>query len=269
MRPAGPAAFIRMRCARAGGVYSNARRVGGRRLFESGARGRAGGLRLSECGAHGRAGGRAGSVYSNVARAGGWATLIRMRSARAGRAAFIRMRCARAGGRRLFECGARERVGGRAGGRRLYEFGAVGRAIADLSKVFDCLNHNLMIAKLHAYGCDFNFLKLISSYLQNRFHRVKVNSTYSSWVNIISGVSQGSTLGPLLFNIYLSDLLLFLEDTNIASYADDTTPYICNNNLGLVIAKLEEDLSLLIKWINNIIYKDLHNLSSSLIQFLK
>ena len=70
-------------------------------------------------------------------------------------------------------------------------------------------------------------------------------------MNIISGVPLGSTLGPLLFNIYLSDLFLFLEDTNIASYADDTTPYICNNNLDLVIAKLEEDSSLLIKWMNN------------------
>ena len=58
-------------------------------------------------------------------------------------------------------------------------------------------------------------------------------------------------MGPLLFNIYLSDLFLFLEHTNIASYADDTTPYICNNNLDSVIAKLEEDSSLLIKWINN------------------
>ena len=58
-------------------------------------------------------------------------------------------------------------------------------------------------------------------------------------------------MGPLLFNIYLSDLFLFLEHTNIASYADDTTSYICNNNLDLVIAKLEEDSSLLIKWINN------------------
>ena len=57
---------------------------------------------------------------------------------------------------------------------------SAGALLSDLSKAFDCLDHNLMIAKLHAYGCDFNSLKLISSYLQNRFHRVKVNSTYSS-----------------------------------------------------------------------------------------
>ena len=70
-------------------------------------------------------------------------------------------------------------------------------------------------------------------------------------MNTISGVQQGYTLGLLLFNIYLSNLFLFLDDSNIATYADDTTPYICNNNLELVIAKLEEDSSLLIKWINN------------------
>ena len=70
-------------------------------------------------------------------------------------------------------------------------------------------------------------------------------------MNINYGVPQGSTLGPLLFNIYLSDIFLFLDDSNIANYADDTTLYICNGNLELVIAKLEEDSSSLIEWIND------------------
>ena len=128
---------------------------------------------------------------------------------------------------------------------------ATGALLSDLSKAFDCLDHNLMVAKLHAYGCDYNSLKLINSYLRNRLHRVKVNSTYSRWTDILSGVPQGSILGPLLFNIYLNDLFLFFGDDNIASYADDTTPYTCKPNMEEVITKLEEDSIILINWINN------------------
>ena len=126
-----------------------------------------------------------------------------------------------------------------------------GALMSDLSKAFDCLNYDLMIAKLEAYGFSYSSLKLLSSYLRNRYHRVKVNSNYSSWTEILSGVPQGSIIGPLLFNIYLSDLFLFLEDSNIASYADDTTPYTSNKDMESVINKLEEDSNILIKWINN------------------
>ena len=92
--------------------------------------------------------------------------------------------------------------------------------LTDLSKAFDCIPHDLIIAKLAAYGFDTNALKLIHNYLSNRKHRVKVNSTYSIWKDIVYGVPQGSILRLMLFNIYLCDLFVFLENTDIASFAD-------------------------------------------------
>ena len=75
--------------------------------------------------------------------------------------------------------------------------GAYGALLTDLSKAFDCLPHDLLIAKLHAYGLDIKSLKLMFSYLTNRKQRVKINGTYSSWSEILFGVPQGSILGPL------------------------------------------------------------------------
>ena len=73
------------------------------------------------------------------------------------------------------------------------------------------MNYDLLIARLHAYGFGKNTLDLVYSYFKNRKQRVKINTTISTnWTDLIGGVSQGSVLGSLLFNIYLSDLFLFL-----------------------------------------------------------
>ena len=82
----------------------------------------------------------------------------------------------------------------------------VGAVLMDLSKAFDCIPHDLLIAKLSAYGFDENSLALIYSYLKRRPQSVRINNTYSSFQNIVSGVPQGSILG--LFNFYINDLLL-------------------------------------------------------------
>ena len=78
-----------------------------------------------------------------------------------------------------------------------------GALLTDLSKAFDCLHHELLIAKLEAYGFDHSSLAYIYSYLSDRKQRTKVNNSYSRWADIKSGIPQGSIIGPLLFNIYI------------------------------------------------------------------
>ena len=129
--------------------------------------------------------------------------------------------------------------------------GVFGALLTDLSKAFDCIPHDLIIAKLEAYGSQMDALKLIYDYLSNRKQRVKMNEEFSPWSNTEYGVPQGSILGPLLFDMHLCDLFYFLEGIDIASYADDTTLYTVKESKVSVINALETSSQKLFKWFSN------------------
>ncbi len=92
-----------------------------------------------------------------------------------------------------------------------------------LSKAFDCLPHDLMTAKLIAYGMSHSALKILISYLRHRTQSVKIGSDTSDSMTIIKGIPQGSILGPSLFNLFFNDFMYILKHTLVVNYADDNT----------------------------------------------
>ena len=128
---------------------------------------------------------------------------------------------------------------------------AFGTLLTDLSNAFNCLSNNLLIANLHAYSLDIDSLNILRDYLSNRKQRIKMDSFYSFWEAILSGVPQGSILGPLLFNIFMCDMFLILKATYFTGYADDNTPFVVRNKIADVIKALEEIGENLLDWFSN------------------
>ena len=92
-------------------------------------------------------------------------------------------------------------------------------------KAVDCISHDMLIAKLNAYGFDQNGLNAIHNDLFRRSQKTKVTSSFSDLLDILCGVPQGSILGLLLFNVNLCDLFLSEYSSEFPNFTDDTTAY--------------------------------------------
>ena len=140
--------------------------------------------------------------------------------------------------------------------KTLDEGGETGAVLTDLSKAFDCIDHNLLIAKLNAYGFEKRLLEFIHSYLTKRKQRTKVYSSFSSWEMLISSVPQGLVLGPFFFNIDIYQMFFeTLENIDFAGYADNNTLYTYSSKIEHVLTNLPGAWENLFSWFsaNNLI----------------
>ena len=123
----------------------------------------------------------------------------------------------------------------------------IGSVSMDLSKAFDCIPHSLLVAKLHAYGIGNEACVLIASYLSNRLQRVKYHGSVSEWVVNKKGVPQGSIMGPLIFNVFINDLLFKMPET-FYNYADDNNLSVIEDTVRMVLHSLKKFTLQSIEW---------------------
>ena len=117
---------------------------------------------------------------------------------------------------------------------------AFGALLTDLLKAFDCLSLDLIIAKLNTHGFSPSALKLIQIYLTEKKQTTKNNQAYSYWEEIYFDVLQVSILNPILFDIFLSDSFILIQNINFASFADDSTIYHASGYIDEIRFSLPE-----------------------------
>ena len=132
--------------------------------------------------------------------------------------------------------------------KSLDERGEYAALLTDLFKAFDCLPHYLIIVKLYDYGFDKASLRIMHSYLTDRYQSVKINNSYKLWSLIKDGVLQGSVLSPILLNIFLCDMFFMVGNIDIASSTDDNTPYSVGKSQCDLETKFQKASVKLLKW---------------------
>ena len=119
--------------------------------------------------------------------------------------------------------------------------------LLDFAKAFYSVPHQHLLLKLESIGITGNLLQWIDRFLTSRFQRVVINGKFSEWLPVLSGVPQGSILGPLLFIIYINDITSVVQSSSIRVFADDASLYAKVSTQDDCL-KLQDDLSRIYNW---------------------